>query len=186
MFRKAAIVVAIAMLAFVTACGSHSNNASGTSTAGGAGATATASTVCPTTETKKFAKTLFVTDAALAGGAFKHWIYTPAKEGKFNKGAKHRITSIVKAVAAGAFTINRLNAVKTNAQSDPTLCKLTIAPITKFTAAVQNIVKGGNHGLGSINTASVTSANGLLSQFHSGAARGGNAFTDNQNANIGG
>ena len=97
-----------------------------------------------------------------------------------------QVVAVVKAVAAGAFTINRLNAVKTNAQSDPTLCKLTIAPITKFTAAVQNIVKGGNHGLGSINTASVTSANGLLSQFHSGAARGGNAFTDNQNANIGG
>jgi hypothetical protein len=186
MFRKAAIVVAIAMLAFVTACSSHSKSASDTSAAGGVAATSSASsTTCPTTQTKKFAKTLFVTDAALAGGAFKRWIYTPAKEGKFNKGTKGRVTSIVKAVAAGAFTVNRLNAVKTNAQSDPTLCKLTIAPITKFTSAVQSIVKGGNHGLGSINTDSVTSANGLLSHLHSGAASGGNAFTDNQNANIG-
>jgi hypothetical protein len=186
-FRKAAIVVAIAMLAFVTACSSSNKSASGTS-AGGIGATASAasSSTCPTTETKKFAKTLFVTDAALAGGAFKHWIYTPAKEGKFNKGAKGRVTSIIKAVAAGAFTVNRLNAVKTNAQSDPTLCKLTIAPITKFTSAVQNIVHGGKHGLGSVNTSEVTSANGLLGQLHSGAASGGNAFADNQNANIGG
>jgi hypothetical protein len=187
-FRKAAIVVAIAMLAFVTACGSNNKSAGDTSAAGGAVATASAasSSTCPTTETKKFAKTLFVTDAALAGGAFKHWIYTPAREGKFSKGAKGRVSSIVKAVAAGAFTINRLNAVKTNAQSDPTLCKLTIAPITKFTSAVQNIAHGGKHGLGSINTSEVTSANGLLGQLHSGAASGGNAFTDNQNANIGG
>ena len=30
----------------------------------------------------KFAKTEFVADAALAGGAFKRYIYTPAKDGK--------------------------------------------------------------------------------------------------------
>jgi hypothetical protein len=184
MFRKAAIAVSIVLLAFTTACGSH-KSASATSASGGAtGAPVSSSSVCPTKETKKFAKTLFVTDAALAGGAFKHWIYTPAKEGKFKKGAHGRIKSFIKAAAAGAFTLNRLNAVKKNAESDPLLCKATIGPITKFTSSIKNLVSGAKHG--SVDPSQVTSANSDLGSFHSDAAKQGNAFTDNQNASIGG
>lgn len=185
MFRKGAIVVCIVLLAFVTACSSN-KTASNTSAAGGGatGAPVSAS-ACPTHNTRSFAKTRFVADAALAGGAFKHWIYTPAKEGKFSKGAHGRIGSIIKAVAAGAFVINRLDAAKKNAEASPLLCKLTIAPIQKLQSEISGIVHGGKHGLGTINTSEVTSANSVLSQFHSGAASGGAGFTDNQNANIG-
>jgi hypothetical protein len=175
------------LLVFVTACGSKSANA--TSAAGGATPTASAvasGTTCPAKETKKFAKTLFVADAAIAGGVFKHWIYTPMKQGKFKKGAHGRITAIVEAVAAGAVVVNRLNAVKTNAESDPLLCKLTIAPIEKFSAAVQNIVHKGKDGLGTVDDGDVTNATGLLDQFHSGAASAGHGFTDNENASLGG
>lgn len=184
MFRKAAMVVSMLLLVFVTACGSKS--ASDTSASGG-GATpsATASAgPCPTKETKKFAKTLFVTDAALAGGAFKHWIYTPMKQGKFKKGTHGRITAIIKAVAAGAFVVNRLNAVKKNAEGDPFLCKLTIGPITKFQGAISNIVHKGK--TGNIDESSVTDAGNLLEQFRSNATKGGAGFKDNENANIGG
>ena len=190
MFRQAAIVVTIALLAFTTACGSHksASPASTSAAAGGpaVGAPVAASNPCPAHNTKSFAKTRFVADAALAGGAFKHWIYTPMKEGKFSKGAHGRVGSIVKAVAAGAFTLNRLNAAKDNAAASPLLCKFTIGPITKLRSAMGTIVHQGNHGLGSIDPSTVTSANNVLSQFHSGAASGGAGFTDNQNANIGG
>jgi hypothetical protein len=56
---------------------------------------------CPTSSTVKFAKTKFVADAALAGGAFKRYIYTPAKDGKLKKGASGRVLALVKAAAAG-------------------------------------------------------------------------------------
>ena len=188
MFRKGAILLSIMLLAFVTACGSH-KSANATSAAGGSATGAPvgmSSGQCPTHNTKSFAKTRFVADAALAGGAFKHWIYTPMKEGKFAKGAHGRVGSIVKAGLAGAFVLNRLNAAKNAAEASPLLCKLTIAPIQKFTASIKNIVSSGKHGFGSISDSSVNGANGVLSQFHSGAASGGAGFTDNQNANIGG
>lgn len=185
MFRKAAIMVSIMLLAFVTACGSH-KSASDTSTSGGsaAGAPVSSSSTCPTKETKKFAKTLFVTDAAIAGGVFKHWIYTPMKEGKFKKGAHGRWWAIGKAAIAGGVALNRLNAVKTNAESDPLLCKVTIGPITKFTSSIKNLVSGAKHG--SIDTSQVTDANSDLTSLHSGAAKNGDSFTDNQSASLSG
>lgn len=187
MFRKVAIMVSIMLLAFVTACGSH-KNASDTSASGGSatGAPVSSSAQCPTHNTKAFAKTRFVADAALAGGAFKHWIYTPMKEGKFKKGAHGRIKSIIKAAAAGAFTLNRLNAAKNAAHQSPLLCKLTVAPIAKFTTSIKNIVSNSKHGFGDINSSDVSSANSDLSSFHAGSSKAGDSFTDNQNASIGG
>ena len=41
---------------------------------------------------QSFAKTKFVADVAIAGGAFKRYIYTPAKDGKFKKGANGRVS----------------------------------------------------------------------------------------------
>lgn len=179
MFRKAAVAVSIALLAFTTACGSHKSASSASAAGGGAtGAPVSSSATCPAHNTRSFAKTRFVADAALAGGAFKHWIYTPMKEGKFKKGAHGRIKSIVKAVAAGAFTVNRLNAAKTNAQASPLLCKLTIAPLTKFQAAIAGIVHKGK--TGNVDPSAVTSASGLLERFRSGAASGGAGFKDNE------
>ena len=95
---------------------------------------------CPTSNTVKFAKTKFVADAALAGGAFKRYIYTPAKDGKLKKGASGRVLALVKAAAAGAFVINRLKAAETAAQGNPTLCKVFVAPAAKFTAALTGLV----------------------------------------------
>lgn len=182
MFRKGAILLSIVLLAFVTACSSH-KSAHDTSAPGGSGtgAPVSMSSQCPTHATKSFAKTRFVADAAIAGGAFKHWIYTPMKEGKFQKGASGRVKSIIKAVAAGALTVNRLNAAKNAAEASPLLCKVTIAPIRKLTASLENIVHSGKHGFGTISDSSVTSANGILGSFHSGASSAGDGFTDNQN-----
>jgi hypothetical protein len=118
-------------LCYGAACVHYACSSSSSSTSAAAAGTGTAAAVatgqCPTSNTVKFAKTKFVADAALAGGAFKRYIYTPAKDGKLKKGASGRVLALVKAAAAGAFVINRLKAAETAAQGNPTLCKVFVA-----------------------------------------------------------
>jgi hypothetical protein len=185
MVRKLSIILVIGLLAFTAACSSSSS-----STVNSASANSSASVVatatpaaCPTKNTESFAKTKFVADVALAGGAFKRYIYSPAKAGKFKKGASGKVLALVKAAAAGAFTVNRLNAAKNAAQANPTLCKLLAAPIAKFSAAVSGLVGKAKGGVGTINPADVDSGNSFLSDVHSAASQGGAAFTDNTNTN---
>ena len=128
---------------------------------------------CPTSNTVKFAKTKFVADAALAGGAFKRYIYTPAKDGKLKKGASGRVLALVKAAAAGAFVINRLKAAETAAQGNPTLCKVFVAPAQKFTAALTGLV--GKAKSGGINPSDVDGASSALTDVHNAATSGGPA-----------
>lgn len=185
MFRKLSIILVIGLLAFTAACSSKSSSANSAS-GNGADASvvaASASSACPTTETKKFAKALFVTDAALAGGAFKRYIYTPAKEGKFKNGAKGKTAALVKAAVAGVFVIGRLNAARANVESDPALCKLMFAPITKFSAAVTGLIGKTKGGAGSIGPSDVDGGNSLLGDLHSAATKSGTGFTDNTNTN---
>jgi hypothetical protein len=182
-FRKLSIVFVIALLAFTAACSSSSSSssvaASGTSTAAAA-----AAGTCPTGgNTVKFAKTKFVADAALAGGAFKRYIYTPAKDGKLKKGAKGRVLALIKAAAAGAFVINRLKAAETAAQGNPTLCKIFVAPAAKFTAALTGLV--GKAKSGGIDPSDVEGASSTLTDLHNAASQGGAGFTDQANASIG-
>lgn len=185
MFRKLSIVLVIGLLAFTAACSSKTSvsNASGSGSGVGVVASATPG-ACPTKNTKAFAKTRFVADIALAGGAFKRYIYTPAKDGKFKKGTKGKTVALVKAAAAGLFVVNRLNAAKNAAQANPTLCKVLAAPLARFSSAVSGLTGKAKNPLGSINPGDVTSGGDLLSNLHNAASQGGAAFTDNQNANV--
>jgi hypothetical protein len=176
--RKLSVVFVMALLAFTTACSSSSSSTS----AAAAGTGTAAAGTCPTSNTVKFAKTKFVADAALAGGAFKRYIYTPAKDGKLKKGASGRILALIKAAAAGAFVINRLKAAETAAQGNPTLCKIFVAPARKFTAALTGLV--GKAKSGGINPSDVDGASSALTGLHSAATSGGAGFLDNANANI--
>jgi hypothetical protein len=171
----------MALLALTVAC-SSSSSSTGAAASGTGTAAAVAAGSCPTTNTVKFAKTKFVADAALAGGAFKRYIYTPAKDGKLKKGAKGRVLALVKAAAAGAFVINRLKAAETAAQGNPTLCKVFVAPATKFTAALTGLV--GKAKSGGINPADVDDASSALTDVHDAATSGGAGFADNANASI--
>jgi hypothetical protein len=184
MFRKAAIVVAIALLACATACSSSSNSSTSAATAAGvAAAVGTSSaTTCPTSNTKDFAKTRFVANAALAGGAFKRYIYTPAKDGKFAKGASGRVTALIKAGAAGAFAINRLNAAKSDAEANPTLCKLIITPIEDLKSSITGLIDKSK--TGSLSSSDVDGTSSQLENFRSAATRGGAGFTDNTNVSV--
>ena len=181
MFRKLSIILVTAPLAFTVACSSGSSSTNAAAANGAAVGVAASATpaACPTKNTESFAKTKFVADVALAGGAFKRYIYSPAKAGKFKKGASGKVLALVKAAAAGAFTVNRLNAAKNAAQANPTLCKLLAAPIAKFSAAVSGLI--GKAKSGSIDPSDVNSGNGFLDDLHSAASQGGAAFTDNTN-----
>ena len=181
--RKLSIVFVIGLLAFTAACSSKSSSSTVSASATGTAAAVAAGT-CPTGgNTVKFAKTKFVADAALAGGAFKRYIYTPAKDGKLKKGASGRVLALIKAAAAGAFVINRLKAAETAAQGNPTLCKIFVAPAAKFTAALTGLV--GKAKSGGIAPSDVDGASGALSDLHNAASQGGAGFTDQANASIG-
>ena len=179
MFRKLSVILVIGLLAFTAACSSKSSSTNAASATGAAASVAATSTpaACPTKNTESFAKTKFVADVAIAGGAFKRYIYTPAKDGKFKKGANGRVLAFVKAAAAGALTVNRLEAAKTAAQANPTLCKLLAEPIAKFSAAVSGLISKAKGG--SIDPSDVNNAGGYLSDLHGAASQGGAAFTDN-------
>jgi hypothetical protein len=180
MFRKIAVAMVLALLVLTAACSSKS---SGT-TAAGVGATASpvSAASCPTSSTTKFAKTKFVADAAIAGGVFKRYIYTPAKEGKFKKGAHGRTLALIKAAAAGALAINRLDAAFNAAKADPTLCKLLAAPVAKFKTAVAALVSKVKSG--DISPGDVTNPSGLLDQVRNAASNGGAGFVDNLKAQV--
>src|ERR1700722_729833 len=179
MFRKLSVILVIALLAFTAACSSKSSSTNGASGGAGPSVVATATpTACPTKNTESFAKTKFVADVALAGGAFKRYIYSPAKAGKFKKGASGKVLALVKAAAAGAFTVNRLNAAKNAAQANPTLCKLLAAPIAKFSAAVSGLI--GKAKSGSIDPSDVNSGNGFLDDLHSAASQVGARRNENR------
>ena len=180
------MIFVVAVLAFTAACSSSSSSSSSSSVgASGTGtAAAAAAGTCPTGgNTVKFAKTKFVADAALAGGAFKRYIYTPAKDGKLKKGASGRVLALIKAAAAGAFVINRLKAAERAAQGNPTLCKIFVAPAQKFTAALTGLV--GKAKSGGIDPSDVDGASGALTDLHNAATQGGADFTDNANASVG-
>jgi hypothetical protein len=88
---------------------------------------------------------------------------------------------MVKAAVAGVFVVNRLNAAKVNAQSDPLLCKLTIGPITKLTSSIQGLV--GKAKTGRLNPADVAGSSSALDQFKS-ASSGAGAPVKDQNASV--
>ena len=180
--RKLSVVFVMALLALTVACSSSSSSTSAVASGTGTAAAAAAGS-CPTSNTVKFAKTKFVADAALAGGAFKRYIYTPAKDGKLKKGASGRVLALVKAAAAGAFVVNRLKAAETAAQGNPTLCKIFVAPAQKFTAALTGLV--GKAKSGGIDPSDVDGASGALTDLHNAATQGGADFTDNANASVG-
>jgi hypothetical protein len=182
MVRKAAILLAIVLLAFTAACSSSSSSSAPPEGSGGTAAGVASSIGCPTQNTKSFAKTRFVADAALAGGAFKRYIFTPAREGKFAHGAHGRTLALVKAAAAGAFVINRLDAAKNAAEANPTLCRLIVAPLGNLKSSITRLISKSHSG--NISGSDVTITNGQLEGFRDAATRAGAGFTDNTNASI--
>lgn len=149
-FSRAAVVPVVLSLTLVAGCQSDGGSASSTGSTGAAassgavspgasGAATNAGTTCPTSNTRAFAKTRFVTDVGLTVGTFHRWIWKPYKQGKFKKGADGRIKATIKGVAIAALDLRLMHNAKKNVQANPTLCKVLGGPIDKATSALDGL-----------------------------------------------
>ena len=122
------------------------------------------------------AKTRFVANAGLAAGAFKRYIYDPYRKGSFKNGAAGRKRAIVKAAAAGLFTLDQLRRAKANVQADPTLCKALSAPMQRLSEVMRSMVDRLKKG--QVDPTSIGAASGALEQTRGAAGGAGAAFKD--------
>ncbi|WP_419994552.1 hypothetical protein [Streptomyces boninensis] len=114
-----ALMLCCALLAGGTACSNSPDREAGAGSAN--------STSKP--EREKYNRAKFVANAGLAAGAAYQWLIKPYRADKFQKGAKGRTFTLIKAGVAGAFAYNRLKAAQKNAKGDPVLTK-ALAPVT--------------------------------------------------------
>ena len=169
MKSRLTLIAILSVLAFsLVGCGSSNSNAS--SSAAGSTAPAAGSS----TSTTHFAKTKFVLHAALAFGAFHHWIYKPARAGELSHPFSHPFVA-TKAALAAAFTYHELKLALADAQADPTLSRL-VAPIT----ALDNKLHGVEASLKSGGTSSsdASSLDGAVSSIKSQAAAAGQPIAE--------
>ena len=184
MLRKTFIIIPIILLALY-GCSSKSKDATVT----GAGPTVGAPTApaappadtatpqaCPTAQTRKLAKTRFITNAGLAAGAFKRYIYSPYRKGSFKSGAQGQKRAIVKAAAAGLFTLDQLRRAKANVQADPGLCKVLSAPMTRLSTTMKGMVDRLRRG--EVDPTSIGAASGALEATRGSASSAGAGFKD--------
>jgi hypothetical protein len=140
MRRASSFIAAVLLLVALVGC-SNSNSNHKAHMAASATRVHTTAVACSKVGTKKLAKTRFLLHAGLGIGAFRHFVYTPFRAGKFNKGQKGRVKAMVIAGAAALFTLHQLKTAKGFAESDKTLCKL-VAPIDKLTASLPGLGSG--------------------------------------------
>lgn len=162
MLRRAAVLTLVlaSLGGGVAACGSSKSSSS--SPAG------------TTTATTHLAKTKFVFHAALAFGAFHHYIYKPARAGELTHPLAHKLTA-AKAAVAALFTYHELKLAAQDVKSSALLSKL-FAPITIVAAkirALENSIKGGH-----TSTSNVEGVNSSLASIKSTAASNGQGFSD--------
>ncbi len=157
--RKAlGIIAAMVLLVAFVGYGSNTAQAAASATRVSTATHVDAAAACSKVGTKKLSKTRFLLHAGLAIGAFRHYVYTPFKAGKFNKDAKGRVKAMVIAGAAALFTLHELKVAKGFAESDKTLCKL-VAPIDKLTASLPSLGSGLKSGKLDSNSISSTATN---------------------------
>lgn len=155
MRRASGFIAAVLLVVALVGC---SSNNSKTHTAASTRHVTTTAVACSKVGTKKLAKTRFLLHAGLAIGAFRHFVYTPFKAGKFDKGQKGRVKSMVVAGAAALFALHQLKTAKGFAEADKTLCKL-VAPIDKLTASLPGLGSGLKAGKLDGNGISTTATN---------------------------
>jgi hypothetical protein len=123
----------------------------------------------------KAPKTKFVIHAALAFGAFHHFIYKPYKAGAFKHGAHGRTLALVKAAASGLFVYHEVSRALTAAQSDPTLSHL-VAPLTSLQDTMKGL--GGKLKGGSASAQDFEGTNSQISSLRSQASASGANIQD--------
>jgi hypothetical protein len=178
MFRKA-LVIPVLILA-LTSCGGTKDATTvgtGATVSAAAGATSTPGAAgCPTSATKKFAKTRFVADLGLAFGAFNRYILKPYKAGTFKKGTSGRTKALVKAAAAGAFALNRLNAARRLVNNDPGLCRTLKAPLNALWSQLSGLT--GKLKSGNLDPTEIAGTSGSIEGIRQNASQGGVSIKD--------
>jgi hypothetical protein len=175
MKRSVALVATLALVVFLAA-GCKSSATSAASSSPSAAATAVA-TSCPSHATG-FAKTKFLTHAALGFGAFHRYIYKPYRAGTFRSGAHGRLSAFIKAGLAALFIKREIRLAGLAAQKSPALCKIVLTPLRTVSETIQAAVsklKGGD-------TSGVSDVQSAITQVKSGAAGQGATITEDPNA----
>lgn len=170
----AALLVPVAAATMLTGCGKKDSSSS---TAVASASTSAVDTVaeCPTSNTRAFAKTRFVTDVGLAAGTFHRYIYKPYRAGSFAKGADGRTGALVKAGAVALVDYKLVNNAYENVQASPALCKALIVPLGQLKntmGSMKGQILAGN--LGAIAT-----VDSLVKQVESAAASNGAPVSEN-------
>jgi len=122
-------------------------------------------------------KTRFVAHLGVAYYCFHHWVWNPYKQGKFDNGAEHRTSSIVKGGIALLFAYHEVKVSEKIAKdsNDPLLQKVAGA-IPALTAALATI--GANLKSGHFDPKDIESLNGLTGSVASQAAANGTPIKD--------
>ena len=160
MRRRLSAAVLLLTLA-VTGCGASTTTPAGSAPAGisqaatdpaATGAVTPAGAQCPTSNTRSFAKTRFVSDLGGAAVLIRRYLYQPYTRGSFSKGHSGRTVALLKAAAATATVVHLLKNASLNAQANPTLCKLVAAPLSSLTSTVSGLTGslGSGAGLGAL------------------------------------
>jgi hypothetical protein len=181
MKRLLMLVLSLSLVMFLAVgCKSSTTSAS----AGGTSATSTsaagptvAATACPA-QASGFAKTKFITHAAVGFGAFHRYIYKPYRAGTFRSGAHGRLIAFIKAGLAALFIKREIRLAAAAAQNSPTLCKVILSPLRTVSETVQagvDKLKGGD-------ASGVAPIQNAISQVESGASSQGVGITEDQNA----
>jgi hypothetical protein len=181
--KRSLVLVLPLLLAVLLAAGCSSSSPS-RATSGGPSASATATTSalptsCPT-EASNFAKTKFVTHAALGFGAFHRYIYKPYRAGTFRSGAHGRITAFVKAGLAALFIKREIRLAGEAAQNSPALCRRILTPLRTVSETVQTAVSNLKHG----DTSGVGAIESAVSQVESRSGSQGASITENANPSL--
>lgn len=161
--RTAVLTMVLASLAATGVAGCGSSNSSSSS-----------SSSVASTATTRLAKTKFVLHAALAFGAFHHYIYEPGRAGDLTHPLSHKLT-VAKAGLAALFTYHELKLAAQDVRSSALLSKL-FAPITIAATKVRNLdssIRGGR-----ASTSNVEGINSSLASIKSTAASNGQGFSD--------
>lgn len=181
--RLITVMFAISVVLLAGGCKSD-NSASSTSTPAKTTATAavdsSADFTCPASNTIAFAKTKFVTHAGLGIGAFHRWIYKPARNGGFKKGADGRVKAFVKAGAAALFVKREVRLASNDAKANPTLCKAIVAPMKDISDKISGAVAAAKNG----DTSKITSLESDVTSIMSSSKRQGDTITPDENADI--
>jgi hypothetical protein len=180
MKRLLTLAISLTLVAFLAVGCSPSTSSGGTAGSPTSAAPSAAVTSCPS-QASGFAKTKFLTHAALGFGAFHRYIYKPYRAGTFRSGAHGRLGAFIKAGLAALFVKREIRLAGAAAQNSPALCKLILAPLRTVSETVQAAVsklKGGDSsGIGAVQNA--------ITRVKSQAASQGTNITENDNASLG-